>query len=66
MIIKEIDMKLQCKSELEDKGQLFSFWDIIDHWNIKVISSSYEVLVNWYDRHATLETISVIRYDPPF
>ena len=65
-IIKGIDKQLQFESEIEDKGQLFLFRDITDHWTITGSSSSYEVLVNWYDRHATLETISVIRYDPPF
>ena len=64
-IIKWIDEQLQRKSELEDKGRFFLFKDISDHWTIKGISSSYEVLFNWEGGPANWGTVSVMRhYDP--
>ena len=64
-IIKGIDKQLQCKSELDDKGSLFSFRDITDHRTIKGSSSSYEVLVNWEVVHDTWEPVSVMRFNDP-
>ena len=64
-IIKVTDKKLQHDSELEDKGQLLSFQDIIDHWTTKGSSSSYEVIVNREDGHATWEPVSVMRHNYP-
>ena len=63
--IKGIDMKLQCESELEDKGQLFLFRDIKDHWTINESSSSYDVLVNREDGNSTWKNASVTRRDDP-
>ena len=64
-IIKGIYKQLQRESELKDKGKFFSLWEITDHWNIKVGSSSYEVLVNWENDNANWEPVSVMRRDEP-
>ena len=58
--IKGIDKKIQRESKLNDIGKLFSFHDITDHRTIKGSSSIYEVLLNWEDRHATLDPVSVM------
>ena len=53
-IIKRLEKKLQCKSELEDKVQFFSFIEINDHHIIKGTNSIYEVIVSWDDVSITL------------
>ena len=40
---KGLDMKLQHKSELEDKGKCLLFKDITDHHLVKESKSIYEV-----------------------
>ena len=64
-ITKVLYMQLQHESELEDKGQLLSFWDITDHRIIKGSNSCYEVLVNWEYRSVTWVPMSVMRRDDP-
>ena len=58
-------MQLQRESEIKDKVNFFSFWDITDHRTIKGSRYSYEVLGNWEDGHITWETIIVMRRDEP-
>ena len=60
-IIKGIETQLQCKSELEDKRQFLLFRDIAYHWTINESSSSYAVLVNREDGHATWDPVSAMR-----
>ena len=64
-ISKGLDMKLQHESEIKDKGQFLSFWDITDHRLIKGSNSSYEVLVNWEHGSVTWETMSLVRRHDP-
>ena len=64
-IIKILDMQLQRESELEDKGQLFSFHEINHHCTIKGNKSRYEVFVNWEGGNVTWEPASVMRCDDP-
>ena len=45
-ITKVLDMQIQREYELEDKGEFFSLWYIIDHCIIKESNSGYEVQVN--------------------
>ena len=64
-IIKRLVMQLQRESELKNKGQALLFRNINDHTTIKVINSSYEVLVNWEYGNVTWEHASVMRSDDP-
>ena len=65
IIIKRLDIQLQRKYELKDKGQLLLFFDITDHSTTKGTNYSYEVLVNRKDGHVTWEPLSVTRRNGP-
>ena len=59
-IIKWIDRQIQRDSELKDKVKFLFFRKITDHRTIKLSRSSYELIVNGEDGHATWYPISVM------
>lgn len=59
-IIKKTYTQLWRESELKDKGQFLSLYNITDHRNIKGTNSIYEVIVSWLDGSVTLEPVSMM------
>ena len=56
-ITKGMDMQLQRKYELEDKGKFLLLQDITYHCLIKGSNSRYEVMINWEDGYVTWEPL---------